>query len=333
MIKNFLKKIYISKQFSKFTNFIGSPWKGKGAILMYHRVLPDKKIDEDLNLGLAVSCSSFEKQIRAIKEKFKICSINEFVDNLRSEKNEFMLAITFDDGYKDNLLYALPILEKFQVPATIYVTTSYIKENVSLWWHELKEKIINEKKINFRFEKKNFKFILNNQKQKNFAYNNLRKIFLNLKTKRQTELLEIITGSKQRKNYSNIFLNENEVKTLDKHNLITIGCHSHNHLNFKILNDEEIQEEANKSLEVLENLLNHKVKHFCYPYGGKNHAFEREYNIIKKLNFTSAVTGRVFPINDYNVFSLPRIYIGKNMCDKTLINHLNGFYNLTYRFL
>ena len=111
MIKNFLKKIYISKLFSKFSNFIGSPWKGKGAILMYHRVLPDKKIDEDLNLGLAVSCSSFEKQIRAIKEKFKICSINEFVDNLRSEKNEFMLAITFDDGYKDNLLYALPILE------------------------------------------------------------------------------------------------------------------------------------------------------------------------------------------------------------------------------
>ena len=53
------------------------------------------------------------------------------------------------------------------------------------------------------------------------------------------------------------------------------------------------------------------------------------YFIIKNLKFESAVTARVYPIKNYNFFSLPRIYVGKNTCEEMLINHLSGFYNLT----
>ena len=333
MIKNFIKNIYISKQISYLTKLIGSRWKGKGAILMYHRVLPDEQIKEDLDIGLAISCSNFEKQIKMLKSKYKIYSMDEFIDNLKKGKNEFILTITFDDGYKDNLLHALPVLEKFEVPAIIYITTNFLKQNVDLWWYELMETIQNRSTISFNYEKQNFDFILKNQKQKFSAYNNLRKTFLKLRIDKQIELLKIITGTKKRKNYSKICLNQEEVKILDNNNLITIGSHGHNHLNFKILSNEEIQYEINKSLEVLEGLLNHKIKHFCYPYGGKNQASVREYNIIEKANFDSAVTGRVYPIKHYNPFSLPRIYVGKNICDKALLNHLSGFYNLANKFL
>ena len=333
MIKDFVRKIYISKQFSYLINLIASPWKGKGAILMYHRILPDEKIKEDLDLGLAISCSHFENQIKILKSKYKIYSMDEFIDNLKKGKSKFMLTITFDDGYKDNLLYALPILEKFEVPALIYITTNFLELNVNLWWHELMETIQNRSAINFNYERQNFDFILKNQKQKFSAYNNLRKIFLKLKIDKQIELLEKITGTKKRKNYSKICLNKKEVKILDNHTLITIGSHTHNHLNLKILSNEEIQYEINKSLEILEDLLNHKIKHFCYPYGGKTHASTREYNIIEKLNLSSAVTSRIYPIKYYNPFSLPRIYVGKNICDKVLMNHLSGFYNLVNKFL
>ena len=333
MTKDFLKKIYISKQISYLINLISFPWKGKGAILMYHRILPDEKIGEDLDLGLAISCSNFENQIKMLKSKYKIYSMDEFIDNLKKGKNEFMLTITFDDGYKDNLLYGLPILEKFEVPALIYITTNFLKQNVDLWWYELMETIQNRSAINFNYEKQNFDFILKNHKQKLSTYNNLRKIFLKLRTDKQIELLETITGTKERKNYSKICLNQEEVKVLDNHPLITIGSHSHNHLNFKILNNNEIQYEVNKSLEILEDLLNHKIKHFCYPYGGKKQVSVREYNIIEKLNLSSAVIGRAYPIKRYNLFSLPRIYVGKNICNKTLINHLSGFYNLANKFL
>ena len=105
------------------------------------------------------------------------------------------------------------------------------------------------------------------------------------------------------------------------------------HQNLKILSDDEVKYEVTKSLEVLENLINRKVKHFAYPFGGKDQVSTREYNVIEDMNFDSAVIGSVYPIKDCNFFSLPRIYVGKNTCEKTLINHLSGFYNLASKLI
>ena len=333
MIKNFLKKIYISKTISSLVNLVGSPWKGRGVILMYHRVMEDKKMNEDSNHGLAVSCSNFEKQLKILKSRFDVCSLSEFINNLEKKSNKFMVTITFDDGYKDNLFNALPILEKFEIPASIYISTRFLNKEVDMWWYEINDVIQTQSNLFFDYEKKKFNFILKNQKQKLFAYRQLSKLFINLKINDQIKLLEKITNTQKRKNYSEICLNPEEVKILAKHPLITIGSHGHNHLNLKILKDEEIRHEINQSSKILENLLGCRVKHFCYPYGGKKQASAREYNMIKEFKFCSAVTSRVFPIRNYNLFALPRIYIGENTCDKTLINHISGFYNLTNQFL
>ena len=72
MINNYLRKIYTSNIISPLINLFGFPWKGKGVILVYHRVVKDEEIEEDLELGLTVSCSNFEKQIKKLKSKYKI---------------------------------------------------------------------------------------------------------------------------------------------------------------------------------------------------------------------------------------------------------------------
>ena len=328
MIKNYLRKIYISNIISPLINLLGFPWKGKGAILVYHRVVKDEQIEEALELGLTVSCSNFERHIKELKSKYKICSMNEFVENLKKKTNEFMIAITFDDGYKDNLYQALPILAKHEVPASIYITTRFLNKDVNIWWYELADIIQNRTEINFQCQEKKFYFLLENKKQKLTAYQNLIKLFKNLRIDKQNELMEKITNTKKRKNYSKICLNSEEILMLEKNPLITIGSHGHNHLNLKILSDDEVKYEITKSLEILENLLNRKVKHFAYPFGGKDQVSIREYNIIEDMDFDSAVIGSVYPIKDCNFFSLPQIYVGKNTCEKTLINHLSGFYNL-----
>jgi len=333
MIKNYLRKIYTNSAISPLINLFGSPWKGKGAILVYHRVVKDEEIEEDLELGLTVSCSNFEKHIKEIKSKYKICSMDEFVRNLKKKNNEFMVAITFDDGYKDNLYQALPILTKHEVPASIYVTTRFLNQEVDIWWYELGEVIQNRTEINFQYKEKKFNFLLDNKKRKFLAYQNLMKLFKSLKIDAQNELMEKITNTKKRKNYSHICLNSEEILMLEKNPLITINSHGHNHQNLKILSDDEVKYEITKSLEVLENLINRKVKHFAYPFGGKDQVSTREYNVIEDMNFDSAVIGSVYPIKDCNFFSLPRIYVGKNTCEKTLINHLSGFYNLVSKLL
>ena len=47
------------------------------------------------------------------------------------------VVVTFDDGYVDNLLWAKPILERFDIPATIFVTTGYVEDKRPFWWDEL----------------------------------------------------------------------------------------------------------------------------------------------------------------------------------------------------
>jgi peptidoglycan/xylan/chitin deacetylase (PgdA/CDA1 family) len=298
MIKNYLRKIYISNIISPLINLLGFPWKGKGAILVYHRVVKDEQIEEALELGLTVSFSNFERHIKELKSKYKICSMNEFVENLKKKTNEFMIAITFDDGYKDNLYQALPILAKHEVPASIYITTRFLNKDVNIWWYELADIIQNRTEINFQYQEKKFYFLLENKKQKLTAYQNLIKLFKNLRIDKQNELMEKITNTKKRKNYSKICLNSEEILMLEKNPLITIGSHGHNHLNLKILSDDEVKYEITKSLEILENLLNRKVKHFAYPFGGKDQVSIREYNIIEDMDFDSAVICSVYPIKD-----------------------------------
>ena len=332
MFNNFLRKIYTLKITSIFLKILGKPWKGNGAILVYHRVLPDNQIKEDLNVGLAVSCSQFEKQIQQLKKYYSLVSIDEFIKNIDIENNRFLVSITFDDGYKDNLTYALPILEKYKIPATIYISTKFLENSVCMWWYELRNLIQKNIYLKFEYKKKNFNLVLKNKKQKEKAFHKLRKIFLNLKTNEQLDLLEKITQNKKREDYSRNCLTREELKILDNNSLITIGSHAHSHLNLKMLDKAELLTEVKTSLNILEDLLNHKIKHFSYPYGGLKETSTREYDVVKYFNMSSAVTSRVYPIKKPNLFSLPRIYVGTNTCEKSILNHLSGFYNLVHKF-
>jgi peptidoglycan/xylan/chitin deacetylase (PgdA/CDA1 family) len=104
----------------------------KAVVLMYHRVTT---LTSD-PLMLAVTPSTFDDQLKALKSYFNIISIDEMVGRLRSRSlkgNE--LAITFDDGYADNMKEALPIAARHNVPFTVFVTTGpLISPSFSFPW-------------------------------------------------------------------------------------------------------------------------------------------------------------------------------------------------------
>ena len=100
-------------------------------------------------MGLAVSCSQFEKQVQLLSKNYSLVSIDEFIETIDKQKNKFLVTLTFDDGYKDNLKYALPILEKYNIPATIYMSTRFLEKKVSMWWYEIKKLIENKLAMHF----------------------------------------------------------------------------------------------------------------------------------------------------------------------------------------
>jgi len=103
------------------------------SIIIYHRIA---NVNADPN-QLCVSPDIFEQQLIYLKENFEIIRLSELAENVKNKQvRKKTVAITFDDGYADNLTMALPILEKLQIPATIYIVAGKIDENTPFYWDE-----------------------------------------------------------------------------------------------------------------------------------------------------------------------------------------------------
>ncbi len=100
----------------------------KGArILMYHRIADLDNYDQ-----LTVGVENFENQMAWLSSNRKVFSLSDVVERISKGKPDTnLIAVTFDDGYLDNLEYALPILEKYQIPATIFITSDFAAQRKS----------------------------------------------------------------------------------------------------------------------------------------------------------------------------------------------------------
>lgn len=92
-------------------------------VLMYHHILPQKGF-------IASSVDEFEAQMKYLHEKgYKTLTSSEFRDFMLGTKSfKKAVFITFDDGWRDNYIYAYPILKKYGLKATIFVVTKWIEE-------------------------------------------------------------------------------------------------------------------------------------------------------------------------------------------------------------
>jgi peptidoglycan/xylan/chitin deacetylase (PgdA/CDA1 family) len=113
--------------------------RGGPAILMYHRIATPE-VDP---WGLAVSPERFAEQVEALHTYRTTLSMDSFVARLQSgDLPHDAVALTFDDGYSDNLLCAKPILEAAGVPATVFLATGLIGSGEGFWWDELARMVL-----------------------------------------------------------------------------------------------------------------------------------------------------------------------------------------------
>lgn len=139
MLKNFLIKIHllnkarwVYKKTSDFKNIIRNFLFPTAIILTYHRVA---NISEDPH-QLAVSPQIFHNQLKYLKENYIVISLDQLINHIKNRTvKRKMIVITFDDGYTDNLQNALPTLEKFEIPATIFVSSGHI-DTRSFYWDD-----------------------------------------------------------------------------------------------------------------------------------------------------------------------------------------------------
>jgi len=102
-----------------------------GLVLMYHRV-GSARVDP---WGLCISAERFASQLARLTEYADVVPLDALRESLRTGRGARpVVAITFDDGYVDNLENAKPILHKHAAPATVFLTTGYVDRLRPFWW-------------------------------------------------------------------------------------------------------------------------------------------------------------------------------------------------------
>ena len=117
---------------------------GGAVILLYHRVY-DADFDPWL---LSVSPKNFDDQMAHLRRHYALLSLPELRQTLAAGRvPRAAVAVTFDDGYGDNLRNAKPILERHRVPATVFVTSGYVGAQREFWWDELERVVLHAPRV------------------------------------------------------------------------------------------------------------------------------------------------------------------------------------------
>ncbi|MFQ3577166.1 MAG: polysaccharide deacetylase family protein, partial [Cytophagales bacterium] len=116
---------------------------------LFHRVNPNREIIWD-----PMDVKLFEKCIKLISKTYQVMLIEDLIQSDMNHFRQQIATITFDDGYKDNIEFALPILEKYNCKASFYVVTDCIDHNVPTWTNAIEHLFIktNCKKIDLNFD-------------------------------------------------------------------------------------------------------------------------------------------------------------------------------------
>jgi peptidoglycan/xylan/chitin deacetylase (PgdA/CDA1 family) len=301
----------------------------QGLILMYHRVA---KQDID-PWSLCVTPENFSEQLAVLQQYAHLMSLQELAQAQQAGKiPERAVAITFDDGYFNNLHNAKPILEHHQIPATVFITTGYIGRTREYWWDELEQVLLKPGQlpeklclhINDNFYEWNLGKAVNYSQEeyqrdynchpwdakpgsRMFLYYSVWQKLQPLTAEQQQQILdEIITWANTAviARPTHRPMNIEEVRILEQGKLIEVGAHTVTHPFLHTHKASYQQQEIEQSKATLEGWLGHPVTSFAYPFGAYN---QDTVSLVEKAGFNCACSTVEETIWKYNnSFLLPR---------------------------
>lgn len=250
------------------------------AILMYHRV-----IENDYNFWkLNVSPKTFDNHMKYISENYHVLKLDDNWKNTINS-NEKYVVITFDDGYVDNYKNAFPVLEKYKIPATVFVSTDLIDTNKMYWWDELEKIfILDQYKGIFDFEQK--KYEIYNLEDRKAACLKIRNYLKNLSPNVREQKMNLLRNSMK---IHEVEIKElrcmtsNEIRKMSQSEYMTIGCHTKSHLSMGSNKSIKLmKEEIKESKKILENITDKKIDIFAYPFGSEEDCCDMAESILTK---------------------------------------------------
>jgi peptidoglycan/xylan/chitin deacetylase (PgdA/CDA1 family) len=303
-------------------------------VLAYHRV-NDLLSDPQL---LSVTPRHFAEHVEIIRRQGYPTRLQEVSRALNAgERPPRGVAVTFDDGYADNLTNAKPALERYEVPATVFVTTGYVDSQRYFWWDELEQLLLHRQplperlclhiggtvhKWNLLKETNGAAYPCDHRwnvaethdpSPRHALYRSLHRLLRPLPEAAQCKVLEELrawTGIEITAPGGNTVLSTRQIVKLAEGGLIDVGSHSVTHPMFSALPLLEQCAEIQNSKAALEEILGRPVKSFAYPYGSKADYTENTAKTVERAGYASACANFSGIVTRYSDrFEIPRVLV------------------------
>jgi peptidoglycan/xylan/chitin deacetylase (PgdA/CDA1 family) len=315
VIRTGLNSLYFSGGYHALRPLVG----GIGSILTFHHVRPPRPEAFQPNRLLEITPAFFEGLLRRlVRSGIDVISLDEMHERLIGKRRPHrFVCLTFDDGYRDTLQFAYPLLKQFNLPFTVYIPTSFPDRVGELWWLALEKVIAQNRRIGLTVNGKDQFFDCRSLSEKRELFAAVYGYLRSLKT--EDELRRVVRDLAACHRVDIPALCEEqcmtweEVDRLAKDPLVTIGAHTVNHVMLrKVPDDRAVRAEMEMSRTVIEAAIGVRPQHLSYPVGDPTSAGPREFGIAAELGFKTAVTTRpgvLFKVHRDHLMALPRISV------------------------
>lgn len=260
-------------------------------LVVYHSI--NEYCEDRIRVPNIVTPTAFEAQMQYLVSTAKVIPLQEYVDHVEERKPILnkSIVVTFDDGYKDNLTVASPILQKYGVPATFFIATRYIGADKMKWEDQVSCLIRRSEaeSISLSLPSNDVSFKIGSDKDKFRVIDTLVNILGHLK---QTERLQVLDElSEQAKvkcdDQANVIMTWDDVRQLADTPGFSIGSHTVTHQHLTRIPLDDVVFEVTSSKEHLESEIKRPVTLFSYPYGDFNQGV---ITAVRSAGYTSAGT-------------------------------------------
>lgn len=301
---------------------------GVGAIFMLHHVRPAREGEFQPNRHLEVTPDFLRATLCHLRSRdIDIVCMDELQQRLvQGDFARRFAAFTLDDGYRDNLEFALPTFREFDAPATIYVASDFAEGRGRLWWIGLEAVIAKADHLDLQMGDATVHLDTATPGAKQAAFDRVHDWLRGLPgehdLKREIEALCARHDVDLAAVCRELCLSWDELRSLSHDKRVTIGAHSVSHCNLAKHREDAAAQEIAASRARIEDALQRPVLHLAYPYGDREAAGEREFRLAAASGFKTAVTtrpGMIFAENADHLTALPRVSLNGNYQDARIL--------------
>ncbi|WP_114938452.1 polysaccharide deacetylase family protein [Mucilaginibacter endophyticus] len=238
-------------------------------IILYHNVC---KGDPHKFNTLFLTCERFEEHLQYYKKYFNVVSLDDYyAGNFSDEK--FNICLTFDDGLANNYHYVLPLLTKYRIPATFFVTA--IRDaGFDILWNDMLSIVGYYGPEKFTYKDQTYRKNRNNKyvDENGALYaDKLRSTGFNEKAALMS-FLEQLTGFKANRQDDDYWLQMTpaQIKTMSASAYVNIEAHGYYHNDLARIPSISAASEMTICRQYLENLTGKPISSFAFPYGSYN---------------------------------------------------------------